>query len=83
MASEVMHVMDNWLTPSRAAILLGLSVGALRWLEQRGELHPARTPLGRLFDPAEVEALAEERARLYEPTRGVGRPRHRREVASS
>lgn len=78
--AEVMHTMnalDNWLTSGRAAVLLGLTIAAVHYLRQQGKLHPVKTPLGYLFDPNEVEALAEERARLYEPTRGFGRPRHR------
>jgi hypothetical protein len=69
--------MENWLTSGRAAILLGLTIASVRYLRQQGKLHPVKTPLGYLYDPAEVEALAQERNRLYEPPRGSGRRRLR------
>ena len=46
---------------AQAARLLGLSEQRVRQLADAGELPSMRTPLGRLFDRGDVEALAEAR----------------------
>ena len=48
--------------PSSAARILGVSTQHVKRLADAGKLHPTTTPLGRLFDRAEVERLAAERA---------------------
>ena len=50
------------LTPAQAARQLGISAIRVRQLADEGQLRCQRTPLGRLFDVADVERLAEQRA---------------------
>lgn len=53
----------GWLTPSRAARELDLSVARVKQLVAQGKLIAQKTVLGRLIDPASVKALLEERAK--------------------
>lgn len=56
------------LTSSEAAVRLGVSTRRVRQLAQTGALLPAMsTPIGRLFDEAEIERLATERAEAGAP----------------
>ena len=52
----------NWLSPGQAARLLGLSVQRVGQLIAAGKLPATATPLGRLLDVRDVQALAAERA---------------------
>ena len=54
--------MTHSLTPSQVARQLGISRGRVLQLSDEGRLTPLMTPLGRLFDPEDVERLAKERA---------------------
>jgi excisionase family DNA binding protein len=54
---------DTRLTPSQAARHLGLSKARVLQLSNDGRLPAVRTPLGRLFEFADVERLAEQRKR--------------------
>jgi hypothetical protein len=49
------------LSPSEAARRLGLSKQRVMQLVGAGALHPTVTPIGRLFDPVEVDRLVVER----------------------
>lgn len=51
-----------WLPPGKAAHILGVSTVRVRQLADRGDLQALRTPMGRLFDPGEVERLRCRRA---------------------
>lgn len=56
--------MLDLLTTSDAARLVGVSKDTIRLWERRGKLPAERTPGGvRLFQRADVEALANQRAR--------------------
>jgi DNA-binding transcriptional MerR regulator len=50
------------LTPSQTARRLGISKARVLQLNNQGLLPALRTPLGRLFDPKDVERFARERA---------------------
>jgi excisionase family DNA binding protein len=52
---------EPMLSSSQAARLLEVSSERVRQLADAGKLPCERTPLGRLFDRADVEALAAER----------------------
>jgi len=54
--------MTNALTPSETARRLHLSKRRVLQLHNEGRLRATHTPLGRLFDAADVERLAHERA---------------------
>lgn len=56
--------LSQWLTPGGAAQKLGISTVRVRQLANRGTLQPIWTPMGRLFDPAEVERLRRSREGL-------------------
>jgi len=51
----------DWLTVSQAARILGLSSSRVHQLGVRQEIAARTTPLGRLFDPADVERYRKER----------------------
>ncbi len=53
--------MATWLTPTQAALRLGVSAEAIRQYCNQGRLVAVRTGHGRLIDPASVERLAKER----------------------
>lgn len=52
---------DRTCTTSQAARVLGISAERVRQLAARGALPSSRTPLGRLYSRAAVEALAARR----------------------
>jgi excisionase family DNA binding protein len=54
---------EQWMTPSRAARELGLSVAWVKKLVEQGKLEAERTVLGRLIDPKSVAKLKAERAK--------------------
>lgn len=51
----------EWLSPTEAANLLGISSNRVRQLADAGKLVAERSPLGRLISRASVEQLREER----------------------
>ncbi len=53
--------MPDWITPSRAANMLGVSVATVRSLADSGKLTMERTALGRLISFDSVESLKAER----------------------
>jgi excisionase family DNA binding protein len=61
------------LTASQAARLLGLSSERVRQLARQGRLKGHDTPLGRLYDRDDVEALKRERelSRAARPDRDL------------
>jgi excisionase family DNA binding protein len=52
---------ETGLTTSQAARRLGLSAERVRQLSDKGTLRCRRTPLGRLYDPAELALFAARR----------------------
>ena len=52
---------EEMLTTSQAARRLGLSSERVRQLSDQGALGCRRTPLGRLYDPADLARFAERR----------------------
>jgi DNA-binding transcriptional MerR regulator len=56
----------TYLTSSQTARRLAVSHTTVRTFTQRGILTPVSTPLGNLYDPAEVERLARERGETAE-----------------
>jgi DNA-binding transcriptional MerR regulator len=54
---------QEWLSPAQAARRLGVTPERMRQLERSGRLPCWWTPLGRLFDLADVERLVAERER--------------------
>lgn len=64
---DTMHdIISSYLRPSQVTQILNVSGTWVDRLVQLGRLHPMRTPLGRLFDPQEVEALRLERQERQE-----------------
>ena len=55
-------LMRDWLKPSDAARLAGISANWLKLLGQQGRIDCLETPLGRLYKKADVERFREERA---------------------
>ena len=51
---------EQWLTTSQAASTLGKSRQGVVWLCENRRLRAARTPLGWLVDPRDVERYARE-----------------------
>ena len=51
----------GWPRPVDAGRQLGVSAAQVKQLEARGQRRAVRTSLGRLIDPASVEALLRER----------------------
>jgi hypothetical protein len=49
--------LTNHLTPSQAAVILGVTPLRVRQLANEGKLPTVWTPLGRLFTRADVESL--------------------------
>jgi hypothetical protein len=54
---------EGWLTTGQAASRLDLSRQGVVWLLEHRRLRGARTALGWLCDPQDVERLRRERAR--------------------
>lgn len=52
----------KWLSVSMAAHVLGVSADTVRRWVDDGKLRAERTVLGRVIDPAAVQALLEERS---------------------
>ena len=52
---------ESWLSPSQAGAILGTSGQWVTQLARRQELEAARTSLGWLVNPVDVERLANER----------------------
>jgi hypothetical protein len=52
---------ENWLSPSEAGQILGTSGQWVTHLARSGKLDGVRTSLGWLFNPADVERLANQR----------------------
>ncbi len=55
------QIRDDYIGTSAAARRLGLSRRYLLQLEGWGKIPCVRTAVGRLFDPQDIEKLAEER----------------------
>ena len=53
----------DWLSPQGAMLLAGISYAWLRLLGERGQVAVLDTPLGRLYNRADVERVRAERAR--------------------
>jgi hypothetical protein len=62
---------QEWLSPAQAARRLSVIPERMRQLERAGRLPCWWTPLGRLFNPADVERLATERERGVPSAEGV------------
>lgn len=60
----MVHVLEQCLTPSRAARELGVSSELVRLWMRNGRLNFIQTPLGRLIPREELEKLARERKQL-------------------
>ena len=54
--------MTEYLTPAQAAAVIGVTPKRVIQIANAGRLACIRTPLGRLFVPAEVEAYRAARA---------------------
>jgi hypothetical protein len=54
---------QDWLSPQGAMLLAGISYAWLRLLGERGQIKVLDTPLGRLYNRADVERVRTERAR--------------------
>jgi hypothetical protein len=52
---------ERWLTTGQSASKLGKSRQGVVWLLENRRLRGARTALGWLVDPADVQRLAQER----------------------
>jgi len=52
---------DQWLAPTEAARILGLTTDRIRQFCNEGRLTHLRTPLGRLIEGASVEQMRAER----------------------
>lgn len=59
--AERKTVGQDWLAPVEAGKALGVTSARVRQLISAGQLEAVRTPLGRLVDPASVDALRRER----------------------
>ena len=57
----------EWLTPTEAGWLIGVSSERIRQLAKSGELPYFASPLGRLFRTADVEALIASREAAARP----------------
>jgi hypothetical protein len=53
--------MAEWVSPAQAARLLDLTTARLRQMALDGRIFYAQTPMGRVFNRAEIERLAAER----------------------
>jgi hypothetical protein len=53
--------MDAWLSAAQAARILGVTSARIRQMTLAGRLLYVQTPLGRIYNRAEVEALAASR----------------------
>lgn len=56
-----MEAITEGLSPTQAAIKLGLSPQSVRRMIERGQLPAVRTSLGHLIDPRAVDAMAAQR----------------------
>ena len=63
---------DVTYTTSEAARVLGISAERVRQLAARGALPSRRTPLGRLYSRAAVEALAARRRKHGTTSQAAG-----------
>jgi hypothetical protein len=61
---------QDWLSPQGATVLAGISYAWLRLLGERGAIATLDTPLGRLYNRADVERLRREREAAPPPRRG-------------
>lgn len=59
MAAQAPH--SDTVGTATAARILGVSESRIRQMANAGDLRVVSTPLGRLFDRAEIEALAARR----------------------
>ena len=66
-----MAELEEWWSPSQAATRLGVTPLRVRQLLSAGRIRRARTALGRLLDPADVERLAQERRKAGSKPRAV------------
>jgi hypothetical protein len=57
---------EDWLSPSEAAALIGTSGQWVTQLARDGKLDSVRTSLGWLINPADAERLASERLKRAE-----------------
>lgn len=53
--------LTTWLTPTQAALRLGVSAQSIREYVRKGKLRAVWVGRGRLIDPESVERLARER----------------------
>lgn len=60
-ATDAATIPNGWLSPSQAALRLERSAQWVRDLADRGVLNAVRTPLGRLIDPASIDAMLRNR----------------------
>ncbi len=65
----------EWLSPQGAMLLAQISYAWLRLLGERGQIATLGTPLGRLYNRADVERLRREREAAGPPRRGGKRAR--------
>lgn len=61
--STVDDFTPDWLTPSQVAALIERTPLRVRQLANEGKLRAVWTPLGRLIDPASVDAYLRDRER--------------------
>ncbi len=61
---------QDWLSPQGAVLLAGISYAWLRLLGERGHVAVLDTPLGRLYNRADVERVRDERAERAATRRG-------------
>lgn len=59
--SRDLREIEDWLSPSEAAALIGTSGQWVTQLARDGKLDSVRTSLGWLINPADAERLASER----------------------
>jgi hypothetical protein len=59
--SRDLREIEDWLSPSEAAALIGTSGQWVTQLARDGKLDSVRTSLGWLVNPADAERLAQER----------------------
>jgi DNA-binding transcriptional MerR regulator len=70
-ASDTTNTVVEWLTVSAVARRLGVAEATVRYYERAGRLSPQRASNGtRLYQPADVDRLAEQRERAAALRRG-------------
>lgn len=62
--------MDEWMSPSEVAQMLGVTTARIRQLSLEGKLPYEQTPLGRIYPRAEIERVRKER---HDKKRGDGK----------